>query len=249
MPLVPQISSLATRMGTECKAINAKLGSLNSLTTTDKTTLVAAINEVRSTAASGGTVTVANISDATTVGRSVLLAADGPAIRSLIGAGTSSLALGTTASTAKAGNYIPTWAEITSKPTTFAPSAHTHTASQISDASTIGRTILTAVDAPAVRTAIGVIDAAEVDSRIQAVVAAAPAALDTLDELAAALGDDPNFGATVTTALGNRVRVDAAQALTGTQQTQARTNIGAAAAADVGNTETDFVAIFEAALV
>lgn len=29
--------------------------------------------------------------------------------------------IGTTATTAKAGNYVPTWAEITSKPTTFAP--------------------------------------------------------------------------------------------------------------------------------
>lgn len=35
-------------------------------------------------------------------------------------------------------------------------------------------------------------------------VAGAPGALDTLDELAAALGDDANFAATVTTALGNR---------------------------------------------
>lgn len=40
----------------------------------------------------------------------------------------------------------------------------------------------------------------------------APAALDTLNELAAALNDDENFAATVTTALGNRVllRVDTA---------------------------------------
>lgn len=35
--------------------------------------------------------------------------------------GTSNLALGTTASTAKAGNYVPAWTEVTSKPTTFAP--------------------------------------------------------------------------------------------------------------------------------
>lgn len=41
-----------------------------------------------------------------------------------------------------------------------------------------------------------------VDGRVQTVVDAAPAALDTLNELAAALGDDPNFSATVTTQLG-----------------------------------------------
>ena len=41
-----------------------------------------------------------------------------------------------------------------------------------------------------------------VDARVQLVVDAAPAALDTLNELAAALGDDPNYAATVTTSLG-----------------------------------------------
>lgn len=40
-----------------------------------------------------------------------------------------------------------------------------------------------------------------VDARVQLIVDAAPSALDTLNELAAALGDDPNFSATVTTAL------------------------------------------------
>ncbi|MFD6518098.1 hypothetical protein [Rhodococcus sp. NPDC060176] len=44
------------------------------------------------------------ISDSTTVGRSVIKAADAAAARSTIGAGTSSLALGTTGSTAAAGN-------------------------------------------------------------------------------------------------------------------------------------------------
>src|SRR5690606_38152680 len=36
---------------------------------------------------------------------------------------------------------------------------------------------------------------------IDAVIAAAPGALDTLNELAAALGDDPNFATTITNAL------------------------------------------------
>lgn len=65
--------------------------------------------------------TAANISDASEIGRTVLTAADANAVRSAIGAGTSNLALGTTASTAKAGNYVPTWAEVTGKPSTFAP--------------------------------------------------------------------------------------------------------------------------------
>lgn len=44
-----------------------------------------------------------------------------------------------------------------------------------------------------------------IDSRIQAVVGSAPEALDTLVELAKALGDDPNFAATITAKLGNKV--------------------------------------------
>lgn len=49
--------------------------------------------------------TAANISDASAVGRSVLTATDAAAARAAIGAGTSSLAIGTTATTAAAGNH------------------------------------------------------------------------------------------------------------------------------------------------
>lgn len=42
-----------------------------------------------------------------------------------------------------------------------------------------------------------------IDSRIQLVVDAAPAALDTLNELAAALGDDPNFATTITSSFND----------------------------------------------
>lgn len=48
------------------------------------------------------------------------------AARQAIGAGTSNLTLGTTASTAKAGNYAPTWSDVTEKPATFPATAHTH---------------------------------------------------------------------------------------------------------------------------
>ena len=68
---------------------------------------------------------------------------------------------------------------------------------------------------------------AYVDTQVAGVVDSAPAALDTLNELAAALGDDANFSTTTSTALGNRLRVDtASQGLTGTQQANAITNLG-----------------------
>jgi hypothetical protein len=82
------------------------------------------------------TVSSATISDASTVGKLVLTATDAPTARTAIGAGTSNLAIGTTGTTAKAGNYVPGWTEVTGKPTTFTPSAHTHTASQITDFAT-----------------------------------------------------------------------------------------------------------------
>lgn len=88
----------------------------------------------------------------------------------------------------------------------------------------------------------------QITAALNALTTGAPAALDTLDELAAALGDDANFAATMTTALGNRVRVDAAQTFTAPQQAQARANIDAASATGVGDTTTDFVAIFNAGL-
>ena len=44
-----------------------------------------------------------------------------------------------------------------------------------------------------------------VDDTVAAVIDSAPAALDTLNELAAALGDDANFAGTVTTALATKL--------------------------------------------
>lgn len=78
--------------------------------------------------------------------------------------------------------------------------------------------------------------------------AGVPAALDTLDELAAALADDANFASTTTTALGNRLRVDtAAQGLNGTQQSNGRTNLSVYSQAELGNPETDLAALYATA--
>ena len=45
----------------------------------------------------------------------------------------------------------------------------------------------------------------KINNAVAALVDASPTTLDTLNELAAALGDDPNFATTTSTALGNRV--------------------------------------------
>jgi hypothetical protein len=57
---------------------------------------------------------------------------------------------------------------------------------------------------------------AAVDARVALIVDAAPATLDTLNELAAALGDDPTFAATTAAALGALdTRLDAVEAAGG----------------------------------
>ncbi len=73
-----------------------------------------------------------------------------------------------------------------------------------------------------------------VSAAIANIIGAAPAALDTVYELAAALGNNPNLVTNIVTELGNTVKFTE-QTLTDPQKTQARTNIGAASAADLGS--------------
>ncbi|WP_197433811.1 tail fiber domain-containing protein [Agrobacterium vitis] len=83
---------------------------------------------------------------------------------------------------------------------------------------------------------------ADISAAIAALVNSSPAALDTLNELATALGNDPNFATTMSTALGNRLRVDtAAQGLTDTQKANGRTNMGLGSAAL--SAASDFAAV------
>ena len=77
--------------------------------------------------------------------------------------------------------------------------------------------------------------------------AAAYADLKFHPKLAAALGNDPNFAATIAGEIANRVRFDAAQTLAAPQQAQARANIGALGAVEIGNPDHDFVADYTAA--
>ena len=163
--LQARITDLATRMATECKSlrtlINANQSDLSALTTTDKTSLIAAINTLQA-------------------------------------------AIG----------YIQS-GQVT-----------------INDASSGGTITLSATKI-----------ASEIQAAKNALTNGAAAALDTLAELAAALGNDANFASTTTTALSNRLRFDAAQTLTAAQKTQACANIG------VGEPDTDFVTTFNSGLV
>ena len=162
--LATRITDLATRLATECKSIrtllNGNAADLSSLTTTQKTSLVAAINELKTAIDNAGS--SITISDATS-------------------------------------STTEVWSS-----------------SKV---------------------------AAEIQAAKDALTNGAAAALDTLAELASALGNDASFASTVTTALGYRLRFDAAQTLTTGQKTQACANLG------IGEPDTDFVTTFNSGLV
>ena len=128
------------------------------------------------------------------------------------------------------------WAGITGKPTSFTPSSHSHSIAQITG-------LQTALDAkaplaspaltgsPTAPTATAGTNTAQiattafVAAAIGALIDAAPGAMDTLNELAAALGDDPNFATTVTNALASKLA--AASNLSDLpNKTTARSNLG-----------------------
>lgn len=185
MPLQTQLSNLITAIGTDYKTLRSWItgsstGNLTGLTTTDKTSLLAAINEVNA------------------------------------------------------------------KPTGGTPAAASETTAGIVELATLVE-VSTGTDALRAVTAAGVRQE-RIALKNEIMGAGVPAALDTLDELAAALGDDANFAATTATALGNRLRVDVAtQALTTAQQTNGQTNLNVYSKTEMGNPETDLVALYTTA--
>jgi hypothetical protein len=161
MSLETRIVALAQSIGADIKAARIERGTLTSLNTTAKTSLVAAINELVGLVGSTGV----HIDDTATNGATTV-----------------------------------TWS-----------------ADKIFDSIEAAKTAVT-----------------------NSLVNGAGAALDALNELAAALGNDPNFAATIATEIANRVRYDAAQTLTGTQQAQARSNIGAADESELATLTSEF---------
>lgn len=94
-----------------------------------------------------------------------------------------------------------------------------------------GLTLLNKADIAALTTLAQLVDTkadqSYVISEIARITGNAPAALDTLAEIAEQLGNDQTQINNLLTQIGNRLRFDAAQSLTTTQQTQARDNINA----------------------
>jgi hypothetical protein len=72
------------------------------------------------------------------------------------------------------------------------------------------RTLIAAADAAAARATLGAASPADIAAAIAALVNSSPATLDTLNELAAALGNDANFATTITNALALKAPLDSA---------------------------------------
>ncbi len=128
------------------------------------------------------------------------------------------------------------WAGITGKPTSFPPSVHAHTVSDVTglqaalDAKApLASPALTGT--PTAPTAVAGTNTTQVATTgfvaaaIGALIDAAPGALDTLNELAAALGDDPSFATTVTNALAGKL-ASASNLSDLPNKATARTNLG-----------------------
>lgn len=163
MSLTTRIESLVIRVAQEFNDVRAKAGNLAQLTTTDKSSLVAAINELKAAVQASGAIDDTQVATSSTY------------------------------------------------------SSHK---------------IVTLLDTLKAE-----------------ILGGADAAYDTLLEIQRLLQDGTSGLDALLTAVNRRVRFDAAQTLTAAEQAQARSNIGAVAAADVGDTDTDFVAIFEGALL
>jgi hypothetical protein len=128
------------------------------------------------------------------------------------------------------------WAGITGKPTSFAPASHSHPISQVTSlqAALDAKAALASpalTGTPTGPTAVAganttqLATTAFVAVAIGALIDAAPGAMDTLNELAAALGDDPNFATTVTNALAGKLAA-ASNLADVPNKTTARSNLG-----------------------
>lgn len=163
MSLQTRIESLVIRLAQEFNTLHAKTGTLASLSTTDKSSLVAAINELQASIVAGS------------------------------GIDDDSVGLSSTYSSSKIVSLL--------------------------------------------------------DNLKAEIVGGADAAYDTLLKIQQLLQDGTSGLDALLDAVNRRVRFDAPQVLSSIERQQALDNIGAIAADAVGNTDTDFVAIFEGSLV
>jgi hypothetical protein len=203
MSLKTRLEELITALGTDWKTRQTQLfgsltGTLADLNTTDKSSFVAAINE----AAEGGGGGATNL-DETLSATQVVITSDTGTDATIPAADATNAGVMTNAMFTKL-NGIETGADVTDAGN-IAPAINGAT----SKSAPVAADILALVDTEAANV-LKKLTVANLASYVTAlIVDGSPGALDTLNELAAALGDDPNFATTMTNALAGKQPLDA----------------------------------------
>lgn len=227
MSLVTNVTNLATRIATEVKAlrtlINGNASDLTALTTTAKNNLVASLNEIKGLFdALDSEVTTLSGNVTTLDGSVTSLDGDITALEGSVGT------LASLTTTAK-NSLVAAINEVNAALATAGV--------DIDDVTASSSTVYSSTKTEAV-----------VSAAVAALVDSAPAALDTLNELAAALGDDADFATTITNALAGKASTSHTHAISDVTGLQSALD-AKANSADVGDTTTNYVTTFEAGLV
>lgn len=212
-----QMVALATRVGTELKKVHGTVGKLTELKTTDKTAIVAAINEAvdsisaAQTTLNGYATRLSTVESKASTNASDITAAKGNIT-------TLQSSLGTLQTELKA--LKDKVASATNIDDTKAGTATTYSSSKIES------------DITAAKQAVK-----------NDLLGGAGAAYDTLKELADLITSNKDAIDALKEVAAGHVKYDTAQTLTDVQKKQARDNIGAGAAADVTSHGTRLTAV------
>lgn len=245
MTQTERIKLLAQAIGADIALLKTTIGVKTDLSTTDKTNLVAAINELAIKIAAVETLqqTASEIDDSAPKANRVY---SSNKVQSLIDEINAILGTLTASGYADVGvglktlkDKVDTLEQKTVDLTELIKDTATETTSVWSSTKTDAAITAAVGTAKSELTDKIIADVAKVKSDILG--AGVPETLDTLKEIADKLNGDAALVANLSVALNNRVRFDEEQVLSSEQKTRACTNIG------IGEPNTDFVAIYNAA--
>lgn len=245
MTQTERIKLLAQAIGADIALLKTTIGVKTDLSTTDKTNLVAAINELAIKIAAVETLqqSASEIDDSAPKANRVY---SSNKVKSLIDEINAILGTLTASGYADVGVGLKT---LKDKVDTLEQKTVDLT-ELIKDTATATTSVWSSTKTNAAITAAVGTAKSELTDKINADVAkvksdilgaGVPETLDTLKEIADKLNGDAALVANLSVALNNRVRFDEAQVLSSEQKTRACTNIG------IGEPNTDFVAIYVAA--
>lgn len=259
---INEIKSALDTAASDINSLETSVGTLSSLTTTAKSDLVSAINELQSEIDG---ISFEDLNNATSDNTPNTLVKRDLSGGFSAGAVTASSIVTHTIDGAAGGLNIATGLD------SFVVQAGSADITTYSGDIVLNASGNTYIDSATAENEVATIG--DIDSAIAALVDGAPALLDTLNELAAAINDDASFASTITTAIATKADDSAVVKLTGSQSidgiktftsapvvpddsfTIAKTAglqaalDSKASTANVGDTTVNYVTTFEAGLV